>query len=166
MAFVTHWYYVGSNDMHYNSTWMRLCPSLMASQDPMEVGFVIYHELIHMVSWVSDSDLGYSKGALVGLADSYPAEARQSANNYMLYAAQNGLSYDDYASVSSSWGSNHFSPDCKDMYSNCLDFAVDCCGDKFTNGWNGSLLASDCCASCTLFDSTEECIAINGHAPI
>lgn len=118
-----------------------------------------------MASWVSDSDLGYAKSELVWLAEEYPAEARLSANNYMLYTAQNSLSYEEYTSVSDSWGANTFSPDCRDMYSNCIDFARDCCGNRFLNGWNGDLVSDVCCASCRLFDSSDECIAINGSGP-
>jgi len=41
---------------------------LLEIDDPLEVGFVIYHELIHMVSFVGDYDGGYAKDTLVNLA--------------------------------------------------------------------------------------------------
>lgn len=53
----------------------------------MQIGWVIYHELIHMVSHVADSQRGYAKAPLVELAANEPELARNSANNYMLYTA-------------------------------------------------------------------------------
>jgi hypothetical protein len=59
----------------------------MANPSLLEVGFILYHELIHVVSFVIDADVGYGKGPLVDLAGSNPSLARMSANNYMLYSA-------------------------------------------------------------------------------
>lgn len=59
-----------------------------------ELGFTILHELIHIVSFVGDADVGYAVDSLVNLAATSPSAARMSANNYMLYTAQNGLSYE------------------------------------------------------------------------
>ena len=70
-----------------SSTRIRLCPELMASTDPLSVGFILYHELIHMVSFVGDADVGYDRDSLVNLAINNAEAARLSANNYMLYAA-------------------------------------------------------------------------------
>jgi hypothetical protein len=135
-----------------------MCPSLMAYTNLKEVGFVLYHELIHMTSFVVDADIGYGKGPLVELATANAEAARMSANNYMLYAAQNGLSYAEYSEVSTGWGLNVHDPYCTDRYSNCLDIAANCCGEQFTNGWNGNRAREDCCASCTVYDSTDNCI--------
>jgi hypothetical protein len=66
----------------------------MMNSSPEEVGFIMFHELVHMTSSVVDSQLGYGKGPLVSLAAQNANAARTSANNYMLYAAQNGLSFD------------------------------------------------------------------------
>lgn len=85
-----------------------------------------------------------------------------SSNNYMLYAAQNGLSYEDYTEVSTGWGVNTHDPFCDDSYSNCLALARDCCGDRFTNGANGAALSDECCASCAVYDATAACVATNG----
>jgi hypothetical protein len=70
-----------------NSTRVRLCPALMAKPDPLIVGFILYHELIHMVSQVGDADIGYARDSLVNLASDNAEAARLSANNYMLYTA-------------------------------------------------------------------------------
>ena len=109
----------------------------------------MFHELIHMVSQVVDSQMGYGKGPLVSLAASSPNAARSSANNYMLYAAQNGLSFEDYNALSGGWGANAFDPDCMDSYHNCPDMAENCCGN--------TTLTTQCCASCMIYDSTDEC---------
>lgn len=135
----------------------------MAYTNLKEVGFVLYHELIHMTSFVVDADIGYGKGPLVELATANAEAARMSANNYMLYAAQNGLSYAEYSEVSTGWGLNVHDPFCTDRYSNCLDIAANCCGEQFTNGWNGNRAREDCCASCTVYDSTDNCIQVNGR---
>jgi hypothetical protein len=95
----------------------------MAKKDLMEVGFIMFHELIHIVSIVVDADVGYGKGPLVDLAEANPELARVSANNYMLYAAQNGLSYREYTEISNGWGLNVHNPECIDFYTNCLDLA-------------------------------------------
>lgn len=63
-----------------------------------------------MVSFAGDADVGYAKDSLVRLADSNAEAARMSANNYMLYAAQNGLSYADYTAVSGGWGMMSHNP--------------------------------------------------------
>lgn len=131
----------------YNTTWMRLCPALMAKSDLLEVGFILYHELIHMVSHVGDADVGYAKESLVYLAATNAEAARLSANNYMLYSAQNGLSYQMYADVSGGWGGMVADPNCMDSYGNCVDLAANCCG---TN----TQLLDGCCASCRVIDST------------
>lgn len=117
----------------------------------MEVGFILYHELIHMVSQAGDADVGYAKESLVNLANSNAEAARMSANNYMLYVAQNGLSYANYSAISGGWGMMIHDPYCVDSYSNCLDMASDCCGG------NNDLL-DWCCATCAVVDSTQDCI--------
>jgi len=109
----------------------------------------MFHELIHVVSQVVDSQMGYGKGPLVSLAARSPNAARSSANNYMLYAAQNGLSFEDYNALSGGWGANAFDPDCMDDYSNCQEMAENCCGN--------TTLTTQCCASCMIYDSTDEC---------
>jgi hypothetical protein len=70
-----------------NSTWVRMCPALMEDTNILRVGFVLYHEFIHMVSHVGDADIGYSRENLVKLAADDADASRLSANNYMLYAA-------------------------------------------------------------------------------
>lgn len=67
----------------------------------------------------------------------------------MLYAAQNGLSYEDYNALSGGWGANAFDANCMDSYSNCGDLASDCCGNTSTS--------TSCCASCMIYDSTSYC---------
>jgi hypothetical protein len=101
----------------------------MMNSDPREIGFIMFHELVHMVSQVVDSELGYGKGPLMQLAIQNADAARTSANNYMLYAAQNGLSFEEYNAISGGWGANAFNPNCMDQYSNCVDIASNCCGD-------------------------------------
>jgi hypothetical protein len=134
----------------------------MAKSDLMEVGFIIFHELIHIVSIVVDADVGYGKGPLVDLATTRPEVARVSANNYMLYTAQNGLSYRDYTEISTGWGLNVHDPTCTDSFTNCLSLAQNCCGDTKVGS---TVLSEGCCASCTVFDSTPECINILGVGP-
>lgn len=57
----TYW----GDDTSYNYTHIRMCPALMANTNLMEVGFIMYHELIHMTSFVIDADVGYGKSSLV-----------------------------------------------------------------------------------------------------
>jgi hypothetical protein len=97
--------------------------------------------------------LGYGKGTLVKLAAEHPNAARSSANNYMLYAAQNGLSFDEYNALNGGWGANAFDPNCIDKYTNCPDIAKDCCGNTDVPTY--------CCASCMIFDSTDKCMTLN-----
>ena len=61
-----------------NSTWVRLCPLwwTLGPEDALTAGFVVYHELVHMVSTVGDGYGGYSKSAGVELAVEEPAKAR------------------------------------------------------------------------------------------
>lgn len=151
-AFVTSWWYTNDPSYTYNVTWVRVCAAMYDSPE-IEVGFIMFHELVHVVSQVGDSSLGYGKGPLVGLAAQSPEAARASANNYMLYAAQNGLSFEDYDALSNSWGANSFDPNCTDQYSNCGDIAKDCCGE--------TEMSSYCCASCMVFDNTDHCREVN-----
>jgi hypothetical protein len=125
----------------------------MMNSSAHEVGFIMFHELVHVVSQVGDSSLGYGKGPLVGLAASNPEAARASANNYMLYAAQNGLSYEQYNELSGGWGANAFDPNCVDQYSNCGDIASNCCGNTDKSSY--------CCASCMVYDATATCLDRN-----
>jgi hypothetical protein len=53
----------------------------------MPLGFTLFHEIIHMVSTVRDVNGAYSKVGAHSLAINSPSDARNSANNYMLYAA-------------------------------------------------------------------------------
>ena len=64
-AWVESYTYSNDADTEYNSTWVRMCPALMANSNLMEVGFILYHELVHMVSHVVDANVGYGKGPLV-----------------------------------------------------------------------------------------------------
>ena len=121
----------------------------MMNSDPRAIGFIMFHELVHMVSQVVDSEMGYGKGPLMQLAINNADAARTSANNYMLYAAQNGLSFEEYNAISGGWGANAFNPDCMDQYTNCVDIASNCCGDTDMSVY--------CCASCMIYDSTSLC---------
>lgn len=53
-AFVTSWWYTNNVDYKFNTTWVRVCESMMNS-DPREIGFIMFHELVHMTSQVVDS---------------------------------------------------------------------------------------------------------------
>ena len=77
----------------YSNTNIRLCESLM-EMESTEIGLVMYHEFMHMTS--SCGDIGYSKVNGVEMAINDPEKARTTANNYMLYAAQNSMSKGQY----------------------------------------------------------------------
>jgi hypothetical protein len=97
------------------STWMRLCPTMLDSSNEEEFGLVIYHELIHMVSYAGDADGGYNKLGAHRLAQISPDVARLSADNYTMYVAQNGMSYEHYTMFTQNWwGANAMSVECAD----------------------------------------------------
>lgn len=66
MAYVTSYSYNSGpkKGTKYSSTWVRAC-KLLAKSEPMTIGFVYYHELIHMVSGAGDGYGGYSKSNCV-----------------------------------------------------------------------------------------------------
>lgn len=77
LAFVTSYSYRNSDDK-YSTTWVRTCPDFWAfgDEDKQTAGFVLYHELIHIVSAAGDGYGGYSKSAGVQLATDEPDLAR------------------------------------------------------------------------------------------
>jgi Zn-dependent peptidase ImmA (M78 family) len=87
LAFVTAYSYPNS-DIKYSGTWVRTCPDFwkFTNAEKATAGFVLYHELVHVVSTVGDGYGGYSKSSGVQLAYDEPIKARLTANNYMLYA--------------------------------------------------------------------------------
>jgi hypothetical protein len=139
-------------------TWVHTCGQFWSFTDDQKIsaGFVLYHELIHMVSTAGDGYGNYSKSAGVNLAANEPDVARQQANNYMLYAMQNSMSPYDYATASTSWGGSVFQIGCEDNYSNCQDVVKDygCC-DISTN--TGSYYDGICCASCAIMNQQDRC---------
>jgi hypothetical protein len=108
LAFVTS--YSWSDGTKQSVTWVRTCPDFWAMGNDMKLtaGFVLYHELIHMVSGAGDGYGAYSKSAGVKLAADDSSVARLQANNYMLYAMQNSMSPYDYANATTSWGNSVF----------------------------------------------------------
>jgi len=83
-AYVTAYY---QGDVEINNNYIRMCDGWIDDNTEMAVGFTLFHEMIHMVSAVKDVNGAYSKHGAHILATNVPAEARMSANNYMLYAA-------------------------------------------------------------------------------
>jgi hypothetical protein len=158
LAFVTSYSY-GGDDTKYSITWVRTCPNFwkFTEDEKISAGFVMYHELVHMVSTASDGYGNYSKSAGVNLAASEPDIARLQANNYMLYAMQNSMSPYDYAMSSTSWGGSVFKIGCEDVYSNCPDLVISsgCCDPRSTTGSN---YESTCCASCSVMNQKDKCV--------
>jgi hypothetical protein len=91
-----------------------MCAGVIDSQDIIPLGYTFYHEMIHMVSTVRDINGAYSKVGAHTLAVNTATDARNNANNYMLYAAQNGLEHIEYLKATSDWGTFVVSPSCKD----------------------------------------------------
>jgi hypothetical protein len=114
LAYVSKYYNNSSVDDLVNSTFIRMCPSLLEEEDDTQIGLALFHELIHMVSGVGDVDGTYEKLSSVVLAENAPETARLNANNYMLYAAQNGLSLNDYDKFTDAWGTHVHSTTCSD----------------------------------------------------
>jgi len=52
-------------------------------------GWLMFHELIHIVSWVGDK--GYSKAECFNNAKNDPAKARMNAAAYVYFAQNTGL---------------------------------------------------------------------------
>lgn len=147
------------------STWMRLCPAMFEGDNEEAWGLVIYHELIHMVSYAGDAEGGYTKLGAHRIAQINPEIARLSADNYTLYTAQHGMSYDDYTNFTRDWwGKNTYSTTCTDAYgpSYCWEQAENCCDYSATPS-----LADDCCATCTRMAVSPQCANNpNASAPI
>jgi len=75
----------GTKTIHKN-IWMKMCPDGMDPKyDDSETGIVIFHELMHMTSIVSDHV--YSKKGMVELAKNDPYSARLNADSYTMYIA-------------------------------------------------------------------------------
>lgn len=77
LAFVTSYSYRG-DDTKYSTTWVRTCPNFWSFSDDQKLtaGFVLYHELVHIVSTAGDGYGNYSKSAGVNLAMDEPDIAR------------------------------------------------------------------------------------------
>lgn len=75
----------------------------------------------------------------------------------MLYAAQNGLDFEDYTQFTDAWGAHVHSTECVDGYSNCPDIAKDCCAGRT---FNGQTFRELCCASCKVMDEINEACSI------
>jgi len=157
LAFVTSYSY-RNDDTKYSNTWVRTCPNFwkFSDDDKISAGFVMYHELVHMVSTAGDGYGNYSKSAGVNLAYNEPDIARLQANNYMLYAMQNSMAPYEYAMASTSWGASVFKIGCEDVYGNCPDLIRNfgCCDSRTSQGSN---YESTCCASCTVMNDQDKC---------
>merc|ERR1712028_295633 len=107
----------GNTEHQYNN--INFCSRVFA-KSAIQVGFVVFHESIHMVSAARDGNGDYGKAALVKLADNDPNKARLTANEYMLYAMQASMDYLQYEQVSTIAG-NSVSTDgkCANKYGNC-----------------------------------------------
>ena len=156
MAFVTAYSYPNS-DIKYSGTWVRTCPDFwkFTNAEKTTAGFVLYHELVHVVSTVGDGYGGYSKSSGVQLAYDEPIKARLTANNYMLYAMQNSMTPYNYAAATSDWGGSVLNLECKDNFANCYKMIEsDCCNPA--NG-EGSWLEGQCCATCSVKNASAKC---------
>jgi hypothetical protein len=160
LAYVTSWVYDSwETGIIYQSTWMRLCPGLLAATEDLDaIGMVIFHEAVHMISAVSDLEGGYVKKGMVEMASERPSDARNNADSYTMYVAQNGMSVHDYSVFTNSWwGNNYVRSGCSDKYGNfCHEQGVACC-DFEEKIPNQGVLGEICCASCTLYAETEFC---------
>lgn len=79
----------------YSYTWVRFCAAgLDESYSDTVTALTIWHELMHMTSRAGDSS--YNKADIIEMAKADPAAARMNADTYLLYAAETGLSRDDY----------------------------------------------------------------------
>jgi hypothetical protein len=111
-----------------------MCKGWEQNYPTVPLGFTIFHEIIHMISPVRDINGAYSKVGAHTLAVNAPTDARMSANNYMLYAAQTGLEHEPYLAATESWGTFVMSPTCNDSFANCGMLPFDCCGDQIIMG--------------------------------
>jgi hypothetical protein len=130
IAYVTHTYDEG---LAIKNTYVRACPGLLDNTNDMAVGLSYFHELVHTVSHVGDESGAYEKIGAHQLAVDEPEVARLSANNYMLYAAQTGMSHEEYYIATSEWGAFTWSPTCYDSFGNChelVERAGCCTGDN------------------------------------
>jgi len=145
LAFVTSSSRVGSADeTQFNGIYW--CARTFSDMSELQMGFVAFHEAIHMVSRVGDGSSDYSKEAVRHQAEHNPEKARITAQSYTLYAMQAGLDYEQYSLASASWGPSVSNDGkCKDRYSNCATLAkTRSCND------NGNELRGNdnCCHAC------------------
>lgn len=135
----------GDGKKHSN-THIRLCPTIWESKEAeSQIGFTLFHELMHMTSSVRD--YGYPKSTCYNLAKTNPVKARHNAKSYQLFAAESSMPWKQYERVTG--GMSVIDDVCKDSYGNCRDLtpsAQHCKHAKFSNGEKVSL---KCCASCT-----------------
>eukprot|EP00656_Telonema_subtile_P013980 TRINITY_DN1710_c0_g1_i1.p1 TRINITY_DN1710_c0_g1~~TRINITY_DN1710_c0_g1_i1.p1 ORF type:complete len:413 (+),score=111.84 TRINITY_DN1710_c0_g1_i1:86-1324(+) len=147
MAFVMSATYSSGKKLSYNQ--IRFCASSFELL-PEQLGFVIFHENVHLVSSAKDGTGDYSKAALANLAITQPELARKTANSYMLYAMSNGIQdHAEYEQVSAIAGSSLINAQCKNKFSNCASLVNngDCQTDKLGNG---DLMVDACCEACTM----------------
>lgn len=148
----------------YGSTWgdskksytrVRLC-STMWDQSDATFGLTLFHELSHMTSESKDGTGDYSKTALITNAKNNPNLARTTANNFMMYMAQNGMSHTDYEAASSPWGGPVDSLSCSDKWTSCHMLASNAVACSKGN------MMSDCCHSCNSdYKSDAPCVDKN-----
>jgi len=150
-AFVSSYTYTYANnkesDKEYQYNNINFC-SQVFENTAIQLGWIVFHEAIHMVSAASDGNDDYSKVALVKLADNDPEKARLTANNYMLYTMQASLDYKQYEEISSIAGSSVSTDgNCKNKYGNCVSL-VENGNCKSGQVGGGQSLSSACCLAC------------------
>jgi len=146
-AFVSSYTYGNEKDKEYQYNNINFCAPVFENT-AIQVGWIVFHESIHMVSAAADGNDDYSKKALVTLADEDPEKARLTANNYMLYTMQASLDYKQYEEISSIAGSS-VSTDgtCSNKYSNCISL-VENGNCKSGKVGGGESLQGACCLAC------------------
>merc|ERR1712072_195574 len=145
LAFVTSYKKSGDKEYQYNG--VMWCARAFSEMSDKQLGYVAFHEAIHMVSRAGDGASDYSKAAIVQQAKSSPNTARTTAQSFTLYAMQAGETYKEYEKLSASWGGS-MSDDgsCKDRYSNCVEMA----STQNCNSNNNALRSNDnCCHACS-----------------
>lgn len=146
-AFVSSLRYGDDPNKEYQYNSINFCAQVFENT-AIQLGWIIFHESIHMVSAATDGNDDYSKKVLVELADEDPEKARLTANNYMLYTMQSSLDYKQYETISSIAGSS-VSTDgtCANNYGNCVSL-VENGNCKSGQVGGGQSLLSACCLSC------------------
>jgi len=142
LAFVTSSRLSSNHELQYNG--IMWCARAFSDMTDKQLGFVAFHEAIHMVSRAGDGANDYSKTSIVRQAMHSPNTARTTAQSYTLYAMQAGMSYKDYEQASAAWsGSTSADLKCRDGFSNCHVLA-----SKRSCNVHGNALRKKCCHAC------------------